>query len=132
YKGIVIKKMNHLKKLMNTFLGVKDYAESHNSEENFIAENLNMGVESVKDCMDIYKEDLDVLLENTIKFGSKLLEPKNRPSLLAMIAYSYKEDVNLDEWLTQYAAKNNTYLADQRKNFLHMKQDFEQYLKKCV
>lgn len=131
-KGIVIKKMNHLKKLMNTFLGVKDYAESHNSEENFIAENLNMGVESVKDCMDIYKEDLDVLLENTIKFGSKLLEPKNRPSLLAMIAYSYKEDVNLDEWLTQYAAKNNTYLADQRKNFLHMKQDFEQYLKKCV
>ena len=28
--------------------------------------------------------------------------------------------------------KNNTYLADQRKNFLHMKQDFEQYLKKCV
>lgn len=131
-KGIVIKKMNHLKKLMNTFLGVKDYAESHNSEENFIAENLNMGVESVKDCMDIYKEDLDVLLENTIKFGSRLLEPKNRPSLLAMIAYSYKEDVNLDEWLTQYAAKNNTYLADQRKNFLHMKQDFEQYLKKCV
>lgn len=33
---------------------------------------------------------------------------------------------------TKYAKNNNTYFVDQKKNFLHMKQDFEQYLKRCA
>ena len=82
--------------------------------------------------MDIYNEDLDTLLENMVKFGSKLLNQENRPSLLAMVVYSYKEDMKLDDWLFQYASTNNTYFIDQKKNFLHMKNDFEQYLKKCA
>ena len=37
-----------------------------------------------------------------------------------MVAYSYKNDVDLDDWLADYAAKNNMYYPDQRKNYLHM------------
>lgn len=40
-----------------------------------------------------------------------------------MVAYSYKEDVDLDDWMAAYARKNHTYLADQKKNYLRMVKD---------
>ena len=80
--------------------------------------------------MEVYKETLDALTDKTIRDGSKLLDKSNRKSLLAMVAYSYERDVDLDEWLLRYAEKNNMYFPDQKKNFLHMKQNFSQYCKK--
>ena len=79
-----------------------------------------MPVETIKEEMDCYEETLDGLEDNTIRDGSKLLDVANRLSLLAMVAYSYKNDVDLDDWLEDYAAKNNMYYPDQRKNYLHM------------
>ena len=64
---------------------------------------------------------------NTIRDGSKLLDIENRLSLLAMVAYSYKNDIDLDDWLEEYAANNNTYFMDQRKNFIHMVNDLTTY-----
>ena len=75
---------------------------------------------------------MNELLDNTVKIDSKLRNEENRFSLLAMMVYSYKEDKDLDEWMTEYARRNNTYFIDQKKNFLHMKNDFEKYLKKCA
>ena len=49
-----------------------------------------------------------------------------------MVAYSYKNDVDLDDWLEDYAAKNNTYHVDQRKNYSHMVNDFKQYQKRMA
>lgn len=79
--------------------------------------------------MEICLKDLE---NNTIKDGSKLLEIANHLSLLAMVAYSYKNDVDLDDWLEDYAANNNTYFMDQRKNYSYMVNDFKQYQKKVV
>ena len=75
---------------------------------------------------------LKYLENNTIRDGSKLLEVANRLSLLAMVEYSYKNDVDLDDWLEEYAANNNTYFMDQRKNYLHMVNDFRQYQKRMA
>ena len=96
--------------------------------ESFIADVLNMDLEKVIDKMDIYNEDLDSLAERTIRDGSKLLDAVNRKSLLAMLVYAYERDINLEEWMEQYAAKNNMYLPDQKKNFLHMKSEFNKYI----
>ena len=79
--------------------------------------------------MEICLKDLE---NNTIRDGSKLLEIANRLSLLAMVAYSYKNDVDLDDWLEAYAAKNYTYHVDQRKNYSHMINDFRQYQKRIA
>ena len=79
--------------------------------------------------MEICLKDLE---NNTIRDGSKLLDIANRLSLLAMVAYSYKNDVDLDDWLADYAAKNNTYFVDQRKNYSHMINDFRQYQKRIA
>ena len=46
--------------------------------------------------MEICLKDLE---NNTIRDGSKLLDVANRLSLLAMVAYSYKNDVDLDDLL---------------------------------
>ena len=79
--------------------------------------------------MEICLKDLE---NNTIKYGSKLLDIANRLSLLAMVAYSYQNDVDLDDWLEDYAAKNNTYFMDQRKNYSHMINNFKQYQKRIA
>lgn len=127
-KNIVIKKIDHLEKLMNEYLGTHANNNKGESIEEFIADNLNIGIEDVQADMDFYNESLNELLDNTVRMDSKLRDKRNRASLLAMMVYSYKEDKDLDKWMIHYTQHNNMYDLDQKKNFLHMKQDFEQFI----
>lgn len=45
-----------------------------------------------------------------------------------MIVYSYKEDKDLDEWMMEYAEKNDMYYINQKKNYLHMKNDLNRFI----
>ena len=129
-KANIIAKLHILETLMREFLHIE---ETENvTPESFVAEMVDMPVETVKEELNCYEETLDGLENNTIRDGSKLLDVANRLSLLAMVAYSYKNDVDLDEWLEGYAAKNNTYFMDQRKNYSHMVNDFNQYQKRVA
>ncbi len=130
-KQVITDKLTLLEDLMKEFLQ-NDNRGSADCVEKFIAENLNMDIDEFSDDLQDYNDTLDKLLDNTVKIGSRLLDKQNRLSLLAMMIYSYKEDKDLDKWMTDYASKNNTYFVDQKRNFLHMKQDFEQYLKNCA
>lgn len=131
-KNVVIKKLNHLELLMKEFFGIKDcdIDSQTDSIESFIEENLGMDVEDFINDMEFYEESLENLSRDTIKDGSKLLDKENHFSLLAMMVYSYKEDKDLDEWMKVYAEQNNTYFRDQKKNYLHMLNDFLNYEKK--
>ena len=93
---------------------------------------VELPIEEVKGDIDLYEESLKDLENNTIRDGSKLLDVANRLSLLAMVAYSYKNDVDLDDWLEEYAVNNNTYFIDQRKNYSYMINDFKQYQKRIA
>ena len=123
-------KLHILETLMREFLHIEETETI--APETFVSDMVDMPVESVKEEMDFYEETLDGLENNTIRDGSKLLDVANRLSLLAMVAYSYKNDIDLDDWLEEYAANNNTYFIDQRKNYLHMLNDFKQYQKRMV
>lgn len=127
-RSLIERKIGYLEKLMKDFLS-SVRSEEKGGVEAFIAECLNIEVDTICEDMNFYEESLDKLEDDTIKNGSRLLNLENRPSLLAMMVYSYKNDVDLDKWLTQYAERNNTYFIDQSKNFLHMKNDFEKYCK---
>lgn len=127
-KANIIAKLHILETLMNEFLHIE---ETENvTPESFVAKMVDMPVETVKDEMECYEETLDGLENNSIRDGSKLLDIANRLSLLAMVAYSYKNDVDLDDWLEDYASKNNTYFTDQSKNYSHMVDNFKQYQKR--
>ena len=127
-KSVIVDKLHILETLMKEFLHIEEAV----TPESFISEMVDMPVETIKEEMDCYEETLDGLEDNTIRDGSKLLDVANRLSLLAMVAYSYKNDVDLDDWLEEYAANNNTYFVDQRKNYLHMLNDFKQYQKRIA
>lgn len=131
-KQVITDKLHMLENLMLDFLHIDNTNSAQSNIESFIAQNLDMDVETVQVDMDFYNESLNELLDHTVKIDSKLRNEANRPSLLAMMVYSYKEDKDLDKWMTEYARQNNTYFVDQKKNFLHMKNDFEQYLTKCA
>ena len=90
---------------------------------------MDMDIKEVTEDMEVYSDTLDDLIFNTIKDGSnsKLVDNANRKSLLAVIAYSYKNDIILDDWFANYVKKNNMYFPDQRKNFLHMKKELDKY-----
>ena len=109
-------------------VGVSDIEEAEDATpESFISDMVDMPAEKVKEEMDLYEESLKDLKNNTIRDGSKLLDIANQLSLLAMVAYSYKNDIDLDDWLEEYATNNNTYFMDQRKNFIHMVNDLTAY-----
>ena len=130
-KKVVLAKLDMLDKLMREYLHIDEVELSEETEiitpETFVSDMVDMPIETVKEEIDFYEETLDSLENNTIRDDSKLLDTANRLSLLAMVAYSYKNDVDLDDWLEDYAANNNTYYMDQRKNYSHMVNDFKQY-----
>lgn len=128
-KQVIADKLNMLETLMFEFLHIKKAKNKIGNPELFIAEILDMDISDVNNDMEFYSESLDDLTSRTVKDGSRLLHEENRLSLLAMVAYSYKEDVDLEKWLFGYAQNNQTYLADQRKNFIYMKKDFERFIK---
>ncbi len=134
-KPIVAEKLAMLEKLMLEFLhidipGKDDQKEDQLSDEAFIAENLRIDPKELHEDMDFYNETLDILEEQTIKVGSKLRDKKNRLSLLAMVVYSYREDADLEDWLTRYASEHKEYLSSPKENFLRMKEDFERYCRR--
>lgn len=126
-KQVIADKLALLEDLMNEFLHNNSEESCSDNIEKFISENLDLDTDEFNNDLEDYNTTLDELLDNTVKDGSKLLDKQNRLSLLAMMIYSYKEYKDLDEWMVDYASKNNTYFIDQKKNFLHMKNDFERY-----
>lgn len=132
-KTIIIAKLNILETLMYEFLHIEKINKESTDPETFISEMVDIDKEVLEEDMDLYVETLDGehgLKEECIKVGSKLLDEQNRLSLLAMVVYSYKENVDLDDWMREYAANNNTYFTDQKRNYLHMLNDFNSYKKK--
>lgn len=129
-KANIIAKLHILETLMKEFLHIEE--TKNVTPESFVAEMVDMPAEKVKEEMDLYEESLKDLENNTIRDGSKLLDIANRLSLLAMVAYSYKNDVDLDDWLEEYASKHNTYNPNQKNNFLNMVDDFKQYQKRMA
>ena len=97
-------------------------------------------LEFVKMCVDDgvtdadildYEEDLDVVTLD-VDNNSKLLDEVNHKSLIALIAYAYKMDEDIDDWFKDYFKKTNTYEIDQKRNYLHMRNDFIRFNKRVV
>ena len=127
-KANITAKLHILETLMNKYLHIEK-TENITPEE-FVSEMVELPIEEVKEDIDLYEESLKDLENNTIRDGSKLLEVANHLSLLAMVAYSYKNDVDLDDWLEYYAENNNMYYPDQKQNYKYMLNDFKNYGRK--
>lgn len=129
-KNIVTQKLNLLERLMNEFLQTgAGQSPDRIDVEAFIKENVDNKISG--EDIALYEDILEGLIRK-VKGASKLLEERNRPSLIAIVAYSFEEDVDLDEWIVEYFKSNSTYLTDQKENYLCMAEDLRLYTGRAV
>lgn len=125
-KANIVAKLHILETLLNEFLHInKEDLEEVDAFE-FIKENVNSDV--LQEDIDFYNDILNDLTLN-VDNNTQLLEEHNIPSLLAIVAYSCKEDINIDDWFVDFFEKNNTYIRNQKENYLKMKTNLEDYMK---
>ena len=126
-KSVITDKLKMLEDLMLEFL--------HNNEivDNQIITAKDIIKEYVSQDIDDGEIELYEMMANDVSgaindIDSKFLSDWNRPSFVALVGYADKsnKDKLLNKWLPYFEKKNNL-MSDQKKNFLHMKQDLDQY-----
>ena len=127
-KRVIEDKLHILESLMKEYLHIEDAKPL--SDVEFISQNVDIPITDVIEDIQLYMDTLDELEEDHIRVGSKLLHNENRQSMLAIVAYAYKNDIDLEEWMEEYDSNNNTYFVDQKKNYLHMVEDVTAYNKR--
>ncbi len=131
-KVVVRQKLDTLESMLYEFLDIPVPEIDSNSMVNnsalldFVRENVAPHVtgEDISQYLEVL-QSLIGKLENPPK---QLLEADNKPSLVAMVAYSFEHDVDLDCWFVDFFVRNETYLPDQKENFEFMCNDLKKYI----
>lgn len=134
-KGVIEDKIFILETVMNNFLhtSFKENEDITGSQDVTIKDIIEEYV-----CKNIDDEDIELYemmandFSETIEdINSAFLSEENRPSFVALVGYADRIDKSqlLNKWLPQFEKKQDLY-TNQKQNFLHMKNDFEEYLKK--
>lgn len=113
--------------LMNAYFNVGKEDRKNIDELIFVKENVSQNV--MQENIEQYEEvldDLTLYVDNT----SKLLDEGNRASLIALVAYSFVNDIDLDDWIVDFFRRNHTYIRNQKENCIYMKNDLEGW-RKC-
>lgn len=132
-KGVIEDKLHILETVMNDFLHTNCNDCEFKVEEvvtakDIIHEYLSKDIDD--DEIELYEMMTNDVSEFIDDINSDFLSEFNRPSFVALVGYADREhkDKLLSNWLP-YFEKKKDLMSDQKKNFLHMKQDFEQYCK---
>ena len=122
-KSVIIGKINFISKLMeNEFGRICDDTDELDVLD-FVRENVSQDITS-EDIDDYYS----MLDEYDVDKRSNLMDWQNEPSLLAIIAYSFKNDLDLDDWIVDYFSRNSKYIHNQKENYIYMKKDLKRYI----
>ena len=126
-KNMVIAKMKLLEILMLKYLHINEEDIKEIDYIEFVKEN-------VEDIIDTDIEDIQMVANDVseeLDEDSWMLSEQNYPAYLAIVGLAFRKDEEdkLREWLPIYV-KNNQFIRNQQKAFLHMKESFEIYLQK--
>lgn len=140
-KKTIIAKLDILEKLMMEFLHINIEETEVHSNDSCIRELVFETVEemSVIDFVranvksDVTEDDISFyndLLDEYVKIDSPIREVNNIPSLISIVAYSCETetDIEVENWFKDFVKRNIVYIKDQKNNFLHMLNDFKNYL----
>ena len=114
---------------VGTMVCMKGRADNDITSEDIIKEYIDTKVEQEDvELFEIMANDISEAIED---IDSKLLSDQNRPSFVALVGYAVKMEVDcvLKEWYADYERREGHFdIADQRENFLHMKNDLHNYI----
>lgn len=119
-KATITGKIDLLVKLMREFLHIDEIDLEDIDVLKFVKENVKKDIE--EEDIDFY---IDMLSDLTINVNNntKLLDNRNKPSLIALVGYACENDIDLDEWFKKWFETNDTYILNQKENYLHMVDD---------
>ncbi len=121
-KSCIVEKLQLLEEFMYEFIGIRQEECEEMDFLDFVRENVKK--DTTQEDIDFYCDMLeDLTLE--VNDHTKLLDKSNRVSLIALIAYACENDIDLDKWLIDYFEAHNTYIKNQKKNYLKMVTDLE-------
>lgn len=127
-KKVVLAKVQILKNLIDDYFSSDIQKQNqYNDLPAFVSEVVD--IDCNEEDVAIYEgslSDYTVEVDNT----SNLLALQNHPSLVALTAYAFKEnqDAHLSDWMIKYFNNHNTYVSDQKRNYLLMRDSFNGYL----
>ena len=125
-KSVIMDKLGLLETMMCDYLHIgREELEESNILE-FVRENVTPDV--AKDDIELYGDMLNDFARK-VDGSSRLLNQRNRASLIAIIAYACRRDIQMDEWIMGYFNKNDSFLSDQKENYQYMRCDLEDFLK---
>ncbi len=127
-RAVIEEKLDMLETLMCECLDVSKPEAKFDLEKALAFVRENVVPFATKEDIEQYAEVLDSLIEKS-NCGAKLLEAENRLSLVGVVAYSFENDVDLDNWIVDYCSRNDSYISDQKENYVHMKNDLQQFMK---
>lgn len=119
-KATITGKIDLLVKLMRELLHIDEIDLEDIDVLKFVKENVKKDIE--EEDIDFY---IDMLSDLTINVNNntKLLDSRNKPSLIALVGYACENDIDLDEWFKKWFETNDTYILNQKENYLHMVDD---------
>lgn len=126
-KAVIMEKLDILETLMHEFLGISKVESEQESEEVLAFVREHVSLEVMSEDISQYEEVLEALMKKS-NCAVKIMEGSNKPSLISIVAYSFKHDIDLDDWIVNYCSRNNDYISDQTENYHYMLNDLEQYM----
>lgn len=145
-KRLILQKVDYIEKLMVDFLCINNEGQQFEKSRvlsditgseletsisiyDFVQENVMVDIDS--EDIELYQLSLD---DYTVEIdeSSKQIVDKNIQSFVALIAYAFSKEIDDDipDWLVDYTHRTSTFGHNQKENYLHMKQDFENYIAK--
>lgn len=123
-KKIIEAKLHILETLMNEYLHINEEDLKNVDTLDFVKETV--GASTTEEDVEFYSDILDDLILN-VDNNTKLLDPHNRPSLIALVGYACQNecDEGLENWIKQWFEKNTMYTLNQKRNFNIMLNDFQ-------
>ena len=126
-KTVIMEKLDLLETLMRGYLGIPkpDSELEREAILKFVREHVVSYV--TKEDIVQYEEVLNALMKKSIH-STELMEAENKPSMIAVIAYSFEYDIDLDDWILDFCKRNDDYIRDQKENYRCMLQDLEKFM----
>ncbi len=125
-KSVIMDKMDILETLLCDYLHIAREELGGTNILGLVRENVNPDV--TQDDIELYKDMLRDFSGKVDKCG-RLLDRKNQASMVAIIAYACKADIQMDKWVVDYFNRDDSYISGQAENFQYMKCDLEDFMK---
>lgn len=121
-RAVIAAKLSYLNKLMCQYFGINQEFLSKDNILSFVKECVDTEINN--EDIELYSEMVEDLADNA---QVKNIVLKNKPSVIAIIAYACMKDMDLDGWFNEFLLKIE-FSQNQKENYMYMKQNLEDVL----